>query len=298
MQLRVLALCVFCVGVSGKNKTAALEKAENAISELAKHCKSAKVLAANKTQIKAFEADFESAVDKIESTLKPHRLKLADKFRTLQEKALAAAKKANSVNGTTNISAALNKTDEAFAALRNVSNEIQALDREQRHQISKALQAMRKKTTGLAHQAVRRAEKIADKVTDPLYDMGDSMERKADIFVDNRTHLAGCASGALDKVDNQIKDSAEEVEHKASESLQKDADDRHNAEERLQTLMQRAAARIAASEAMQLASGQNQDSKSLFLPMAATAVFSSACTAALMMRSRSASSMTSPLLPQ
>jgi hypothetical protein len=206
--------------------------------------------------------------------------------------------KANSVNGTENISAALNKTDEAFAAVRNVSNEIQALDREQRHQISKALQAVRKKSTGLAHKAARLAEKLADKVTDPLYGLGDSMEDKADKLSDNRTHLASCATDALDKVDTQIKDSAGGVEHKASESLHKAADDRHKAEEQVQMLMQRAAARIAVTEAMQLASGQNQDSKSLFLPMAATAVFSSACTAALMMRSRSPSSMTSPLLPQ
>lgn len=298
MQLRLLALCVLCAGASENARSASvLEKAQNAISQLEKHCKSAKALAGNETEIAAFEADLKSAAIKVDLSLKTRRTKLADKYQTVTHKAHTAALHANSVNGTANITAALEKADAALTALRNVSNELKSLDREQLYQLAKALKAVGENATRVAHNAARRAERIADVVTDPLYGMGDSMEDKADKLNDQRTDLASCASDALDKVDSQIKDRAEDIEHKTSESLQQDADRRHDTETHLKTLAERAAARSASLEAALSARDQHQNFGASLVPMALTAVIASGCTAFLFKRSQATSSMRNPLLP-
>lgn len=302
MQLlvRVLAICVLCVEASNHARAASvLQRAEKAVSELEIRCKSAKALAGNKTTIAEFQAQLQSAVAQIESSLETRRAQLTDRLHVTQKKARAAAHHANSVNGLANITAALDEADVALAALRNASNDLHALEREQRYQVSKALQVVRKNATGLAQRFARRAEHIADMTVDPLYNMGDAMEDKADRLTDQRTDFASCALDALEQVDNQVHDRAEKIEQHGSESLQRDADNRQDLEMHLQREVQRAVTRRAALEAVALASLPIQDSGAYFGALALTAFTAAACTAFIMMRSRPASSsLNSPLLPQ
>jgi chromosome segregation ATPase len=265
------------------------------MNQLEAHCKSAKALEGNETKIKAFEADLKSAATKAASSFDQRRSELADKFDKAEQHAQEAAQHANSVNETSNMIEALDKADAALAALRNVSREIEALGREQRRQVSTALNAVREKATGFAYKAARGVEKLADKVTDPLYSLGDSAEDMADKLSDKRTDLADCALNALERVDSKIHDRAESIEEAARKSLEESADSVHSKEAHLRTLVERAAARQAAFEAV-LAARQGQDWKASFLPLALTAIAASACTALVLVRSKPTSSMSSPLL--
>mmetsp|Transcript_47286 Transcript_47286/g.75527 ORF Transcript_47286/g.75527 Transcript_47286/m.75527 type:complete len:302 (+) Transcript_47286:61-966(+) len=301
MQLlvRVLAICVLCVEALDQARAASvLQRAEKAVSELEIRCKSAKALAGNKTAIAEFEAQLQSAAAQIESSLEKRRAQLTDRLHVTQNKARAAAHHANSVKGTANISAAVDEADVALAALRNASNDLQALEREQRYQVSKALQAVRKDATGLAKKFAQRAEHIADVVVDPLYSLGDAMEDKADKLTDQRTDFASCALDALDEVDTQIHDRAEKIEHYESEALQRDADNRHDVEMHLQRQVQRAVTRRAALEAVALASFQVQGSGASFGAIALVAFTAVSCAFVILMRSRQVSPLNSPLLPQ
>jgi hypothetical protein len=301
MKLLVGIACMSLVcGKESEHAGAAsvLQRAENAVKQLEDHCKNATALAANKTAIMAFEGRLKFAAAQAEASLKQRRDDLSDKLHAMQQKAQAAIQNANSFNITANITAALDVADAALAALRTVSSELQALDREERHQLSQSFQAVRKEATGLAHRLARRAERVADSVVDPLYNLGDSMEELADKLTDRRTDLADCALDALDKVDTQIHDRADEIEHKRSESLQRDADKRRDIEIHLQRQAQRAVTRNASLEAVFVMSAQNQNSGRLFGPIALTAITASACTALSVMRSRTLSSLNSPLLPQ
>jgi len=299
LLVRVLAICVMYVKASEHARAASvLERAQNAVSELESRCKSAKALAGNKTAIAEFEAQLQSAAAQIESSLQKRRAQLTDKLRATQNKARTAARHANFANGTANITTALDEADVALATLHNVSNEFQALDREQRYQVSKALQAVRKDATGLAQKFAQRAEHIADMVVDPLYSLGDAMEDKADKLTDQRTDLASCALDALDEVDTQIHDRAEKIEHHGSEALQRDADNRHDVEMHLQRQVQRAVTRRAALEAVALANFQVQGSGASFGAIALVAFTAVACTFVILMRSRRVSPLNSPLLPQ
>jgi hypothetical protein len=280
-------ICLICVRASEHAGVASiLEKTESAVKQLEDHCKSATALAANKTAIMAFENQLQVAAAQAESTLKSRRVKLADKFHATQKKAQAAIQYANSFNvdvilddQVASITAALDAADAALAALHNVSSELQALDREQRYQVSRALHAVREEATGFAHRLARRAERVADMVVDPLYNLGDTMEGIADKLSDKRTGLADCALDALDEVDTQFQDRAEEIEHKRNESLQLDADERLDVEMKLRRQVQRAVTRSAALEAMFLTTAQNQDYGTLFGSILLTAIAAFVCTA-------------------
>jgi F0F1-type ATP synthase membrane subunit b/b' len=260
-------------------------------------CRSSKAFAANTTEIEDIEGQLESTSHDVKSRLHSKRAALVEKYDAAQKKTDVLAKAANG-------SASANSIEAALAELRNVSNELSALDKEQRHQMSKALGGIRDKALGPWYKAIHDAVRVAAKTTDPLYGMGDAAENQADKLNDARVDAANCATSAIDSADVLIKKKADEIDSRANGILERDADTRSKKLKQLQMQVDRAAARQATFDAVLLASPVNQQqqtsgSVALIGVIAFTVVSSAVFTGLLMMRAlKPVHPLNSPLLPQ
>lgn len=228
MQMRALLLIsiLSCAQAKIKNKTAAIEAAEDAVSEVAKLCQSVR----NETVADAIEKGLDVAADAVNSDFRSQRSGLEDNFSSEVNKTL---KEASDSNTTAKLS---------MSPLREISSKLDALDSHQRHALEKALGHVIEEALKPAHTAFKHSKKVAHDAIHPLYGLGDEAENHADKLNDDLTDALNCVSHANGKLAKLIGDHAKSIEHEAKKSFHQAAHTRQIEIRRVKAALDGAAA--------------------------------------------------------